>query len=167
MSKCPKCNASLPDAAYSCQFCGSSWGAPPPVRRAGGRGGATTSGGWERKAYYAISAWWMISGILSILSETVLADADSGGNILGIASGAFMALVGLGLILNVEFIRSFVNIVCFVNIAFGCLGVLGFFLFAAAPGIWGPILLLAHVLDMALSVLMIYVIGETDRAPDF
>jgi hypothetical protein len=172
MIKCPNCNASLPDSAGSCQFCQAVW-AP----QAGSPGKSRSIGGmnidrpetWTKKAYYAVAAWWTVSGIWSVLQATAFATKDNdGGGFLAIAFGAITALVGLGLLLKVEAVRNVVVIMAAFNILFGLLGLVTAVFFTFVGGFWGALMVIHEVVDIALAGLMIFLIGETDtRAPNY
>jgi len=172
MTKCPGCQATLPDGSTRCQFCGADWSAPPSVRAPARARGAAPSGaarpvaGWIWPAYYLVAAYWLASGVWLVLRGTVLASAeDQGGmGILGLLVGAFSAIVGLGLIARVEAARGIVNVLCFVNILFGSLDILGLFLGGLHFSLFELIGFLLAILQVGLSVLMIFLIGETESS---
>ena len=172
MLQCPKCAATLPDGSTFCQFCRSTW-APPPGMRAPQRMAASTPAlgqtyPWVWKAYYAIAGWWILNGTLSILRATAFAtEKDSGGGILAIVFGALTLLIGLGLVFRIDVARNLVTFLCFVSIVFGILGIVIMFFFAPVTGFWSVIGLASDILDIGLAGLMIFVIGETDRAPTY
>ena len=108
MTKCPKCNATLPDGSSSCQFCGNQWaGAPGSVSRSSKTAYSEGTPEWIWPAYYGISGWWILNGIYAILAATVFAPKSGGGvgSMIGLVIGAITALIGLGLILRVEAAR--------------------------------------------------------------
>jgi hypothetical protein len=161
MMKCPKCQASLPDGAGFCQFCKAQWAAPPPARmaRSGGVGSTVAGTGtrpWVWKAYYAIAAWWILEGAVDILGATVFAtEKHANGGMFAISLGAFSVLVGLGLILKVDLVRSIVNVLAWLNILFGLLGIVMAFFMVPVAGIWGALLMLKMFLNIGLSGLML------------
>ena len=178
MTKCQGCNATLPDGAAQCQFCGATL-APiaAPRGRAGGRqtGRAYTTTdqaseyAWVWWIYYGVAGWWILNGAFAIVSSVAF-EKDLGGifGIIGMIVGAFTALVGLGLILRVEAARGIVNVLCFIQILDGCFGLLVSFFWPGFIGMWGIIDMLVSVLRIAFAVLMIFAIGETEsRAPNF
>lgn len=172
MTKCPKCQATLPDGAGACQFCGTSLSAaPPPVRmpgRAIGRTPSPTYGQpkWIWPAYYAIAGWWILDGVRVIALSVGIGEGGFG--IFDMVLGAVTALVGVGLILRVDLARGIVNILCFLQILDGALSlIIGLFL-TAALGFWGAIGMIFSAIRIAVAVLMIFLIGETEsHAPNF
>lgn len=176
MTKCPDCNATLPDGAVHCQFCGAALAPTGGASRSGGRpaaGRAHSSSlqdrgeyAWAWWIYYGVSAWWILNGGYAIF----LSVTQSGG-LLGIISlliGLFTALVGLGLIFRVEAARGIVNVLCFIQILEGCFGLGVGFLLSGFIGIWGIIGMLMSILRIVFAVLMIFAIGETEsRGPNF
>ncbi len=95
----------------------------------------------------------------------------SGAGVIGIISlaiGIFTACVGLGLIFRVEAARGIVNVLCFIQILEGALGLAIGFLLSGFVGIWGIVGMIFSILRVVFAVLMIFAIGETEsRAPDF
>lgn len=171
MKKCPGCNATLPDMATGCQFCGASFAPPVPAGRGAGRLGGIVdyTGGrpsWVLPAYYGIAAWWVLSGLREVVSSTVVAHGEIG--ILTLLIGGATALVGLGLLLRVEAVRGIVNVLCFIQILDGAMSlVIGVFM-TGILGVWGAIGMIFSALQIALACLMIFLIGETDtKGPDF
>ncbi|NLH99565.1 MAG: zinc ribbon domain-containing protein [Chthonomonadales bacterium] len=164
MTKCPGCNATLPDGAQRCQFCGRTLG-PPSVRlgpRPAGRSADTMPGApaWVKPVYNLIAIYWVLNGAWGILSDTALAGKD-GPNLVGAAFGALGALIGLGLLLRIEAVRGVVNFVCALQILFGLLDVLSAFLLGWVLG------LILAIVQIATAGLMIFLIGETEtRAPN-
>src|SRR5437899_1950147 len=175
MIKCPGCQATLPDGALQCQFCGAQLAAPP-VARGYARGQTRQSSAmpgapsWVMPAYYGIALWWMLSGAWDILQATVWAGKDSGGflDVLGILFGGITALVGLGLLLRIDVVRGIVNVLCFLQIVFGILGLITSFLLSGPLGMIGILGMIHSIVDIGTAGLMIYLIGETEtRAPNF
>jgi hypothetical protein len=163
MIKCPKCQATLPDGAERCQFCGATF--TPAVSRAVGpddEPGRSVPLQWVWPAYYGIAAWWIFNGLYSVVQTVWRGQAGSAFGIVGIGIGALTALVGLGLILRVELARGIVNVLCFLQILDGAFGLLGSFLMSFAFGLLGAIAMIMSILQIALAVLMIFVIGETE-----
>jgi hypothetical protein len=117
-------------------------------------------------AYYAIAIYWIISGTWTILSGSgILTHKDP--TIISIIVGAVNVLVGFGLVFKVEVMRSIVNFFCFLNIAVGLLGLWEAVLLMPFFHLLGIVLILTQMLQIATSGLMIYLIGETDGAPNF
>lgn len=164
MTKCPGCNATLPDGASRCQFCGRTL-APPSVRLGPRRStpppdampGAPR---WVKPAYNLIASYWILNGVWGIISDTVLAGKD-GPNLVGAAMGALGALIGLGLLLRIEAVRGVVNFVCALQILFGILDVITAFILGS------PLMMILALVQIATAGLLIFLIGETEtRGPN-
>jgi hypothetical protein len=172
MIKCPKCNATLPDGAGHCQFCGNTFAAQPvpgrPPRNEDPDYGGSGSPQWVWPAYYLISAWWILNGIWGVIEVLLSKDPGSLFGIIAMLLNVVTALVGLGLILRVELARGIVNVLCFLQILEGIFGLLGSFAMTFVFGLFGAIAMIMSVIQIALAVVMIFVIGETEsRAPNF
>jgi hypothetical protein len=169
LQKCPNCQATLPDFAKSCQFCGTAFAQPPPPpgTRASKVGSAVNSLRWVKPAYYGIAGWWVLSGLLVVLEGLGVV----GGGRLGVIDvlfGAVTALIGLGLILQVDAARGVVNVLCFLQILFGLFGLAMLFLNPFVGGTWGVIAAVMTFIQIGLAGLMIFLIGETEtRGPNF
>lgn len=72
------------------------------------------------------------------------------------------AIIGLGLLARLEFIRGIVNFVCGLSLIFGLFGLLGALLGTLASGAMGLLFLVFQLIDLATNAGMIYLIGETD-----
>jgi hypothetical protein len=170
MQQCSKCNATLPDFAKSCQFCGNTWSAPPPPPGTGPSkiGAAVSSLRWVKPAYYGIAGWWVISGVLSVLEGAGVMGEAGGLGVVGAFFGAITALIGLGLILQVDAARGIVNVLCFLQIFFGLLDLVFLFFSPFIGGVWGIISVILTFIQIGLAGLMIFLIGETEtRGPNF
>lgn len=170
MVNCPQCNATLPPGSVHCQFCGASFGAAPPGRP--GAPGARPTGHyagrrgleWVPIAYTLVSIWWIVDGGLSVARGL---STGSGSISLGMIFGALTALVGLGLLLKVEFVRGIVNFLSFFQILFGLFDVVVLFFLSPIVGIWGPIGMILAFIRVGVGGLMIFLIGETEtRGPN-
>ena len=169
MIKCPKCSATLPDGAGYCQFCQATFLPTQPSRAAQSEAeqelGIASQPTWVWPAYYAIAGWWIASGLFNIIADLVRTGSASPFVIL---VNGLSALIGLCLVLKVEFIRKLVNVVCFFNIVFGLFGVIGTVFSPAIKGLFGLIYLLIQAVGIASAGFMIYLLGETDtQAPNF
>lgn len=169
MITCPKCSQSLPDWAQSCQFCGSSLAnVPRPKVEKEKRTTLGAIPSWIWALYYIVCVYWLADGAFAILNSTqVISFAGQkmeSTDYLGMFFGAVRILIGLGLILRLEFIRAYVNFVCFLNILGGLLGCWAGIMLMAANGLVGSILVIVNGLQVIASGLMIWLIGETDRA---
>src|SRR5687767_9493729 len=169
MTKCPRCNATLPDGAFQCQFCGTGLAPAPGQARAGGRQSKAIRQdrgefAWAWWIYYVVAGWWVLNGVYAIA-----ASVQGGGlGIISLVIGVFTAFVGLGLIFRVEAARGIVNVLCFIQILEGAFGLAVGFLLSGFVGIWGILGMLFSILRVVFAVLMIFAIGETEsRAPDF
>jgi hypothetical protein len=175
---CPKCNATLPDWAQTCQFCQADVKAVArPVAPAAPKQSltASTSPGWVAGAYYALCVFFLLEGAYDILRAVMITQEKVMGSVvgwgfesfLGVIVGAFTCLIGLGLLLRVEFIRGIVNFFCGLRILFGLVGLLGSLGGVLLFGALGFLFLVMNVVDIATAAFMIYLIGETDkRAPN-
>jgi hypothetical protein len=164
MIKCPNCQATLPDEAVSCQFCGKAWGAPPRPTRGPRMQPDTTSGSprWVLPVYYLIAVWWIVDGVRSVVGLLALKH-----NLWGLW-GLIDVAMGVGLLMRVEVVRGLVNLFSFVQILLGVLGIVTGFLMSAVMGFYGALLMLINTLEIAAAVFMIFLIGETEtRGPNF
>jgi len=169
--QCPNCHRTLPPAAQNCHFCGASLtGVARPVaqKKVIKRGGAP----WIWTLYYIIAVYWMLEGLV-ILAFGIVSMASSGGEtvpilqamgVLVLAIGAFITLLGLGLILKWEWCRGVVNFFCWLHILFGLLrfariAMLGFLFFSPAALIANLFFL---IVGLAAAGLQIWVLSETD-----
>lgn len=171
---CPTCNRQVIAGVPTCQFCGSDLRgmAPTQAKRSifvdsdsyepvhsGGKPG------WVVPAYYIVSSYFIISGLLAILLTVTNKKemADPGVfTWVSLAFSAMSVLLGLGLIAKIEIIRGIVNFVCGISLVFGIIGLLGSFGGILAFGLLGVVGLLRNVLDICMNAFMMYLIGETD-----
>jgi hypothetical protein len=157
MIQCPQCKRTLPDGNVRCQFCGadvSTIPRPVPVKKtvAAQAPGAPS---WVGTAYYAVCGYYMLSGAINL--------------VMGILRGPFVMLLGalslifgLGLIFKVDFIRGIANIICWIQIVFGILGLAMSFGWAMIIGPLAFLLIAMNVIQVCMAGFMIYLIGETD-----
>lgn len=167
MISCPKCNATLPDGADRCQFCGQTFTPfrSPNAPRAGRQPGLSDLK-WVNFAYYGIAGWWAISNLIRV--AVMLSRGVSGFDMFGLAISGATALVGIGLIFRVELARGIVNILCFLQILFGAMWLLAGFFMTPVMGVMGGMLMIFAAIQIALAGVMIFVIGETEiRGPNF
>jgi hypothetical protein len=166
--KCPKCSATLPDGAGYCQFCQATFLPTQPVRSVEERElEIAPQPQWVWPAYYAVAGWWIADGLINIIYELVKSSA-SGPSPLSLLMNGVSALIGLGLLLKVELVRKIINVFCFINIVFGILGLIPIIFSRMTTGIFGLFVLLTQVIGIASSVLMIYLLGETDtQTPNY
>lgn len=89
-------------------------------------------------------------------------------NVINLILHVVTILVGLGLILRVELARGIVNALCFLQILQGVFGLLGSFIFTFVVPLFGAIAMIFSFVQIALAILMIFLIGETEsRAANF
>src|SRR5262245_17294319 len=121
MITCPGCQKTLPDWSKNCQFCGYDVQkvvrpvAPPKIRHAM----STDALPWAFPAYYAVSGYWILSGGLGVLQG--IGAVGGGSNLVALVFGGLTAVMGLGLVFRIEFIRGIVNVVSFLKILGGLL----------------------------------------------
>jgi len=163
MIKCPKCTATLPDGSGYCQFCQSTFVPVGPVQKQKEKVEIDFSGmpKWVWPAYRGIAIWWIVTGLYGIAS-TLLGPGKDTPDVLFMAAEGLSAMIGIGLLAKVEFVRKLVNICCFLTILQGGLGVVRIIISPHITGILALIQLLIEVLNIGCAVLMIYLIGETE-----
>ena len=162
MITCPKCQSPLPDWATSCQFCGADVGkvarpgAVPTQKRASVGGPAR----WVWVTYYLIAGYWVVSGGLEILKTCT---DRSGPNWVVIVFAGVSALLGVGLICQVEEARGISHICAWLKMLDGA----GWTVVGLWGILWSPLLGIVLVIFGLLNVvtggLMVYLIGETSR----
>ena len=170
---CPTCNKQVIAGVPTCQFCGSDLRgmAPAQAKRSvfidpdshevvhsGGKPG------WIYPAYYAVSGYYALSGVIGILTVVLNKKNDLSDpfTIAAMAIYAVGLLIGIGLMLKIELVRGIVNFFSFLKILGDLRGILfSLGLIVISTG-WGIFLLIFNVFDLCASVLMIYLIGETD-----
>jgi hypothetical protein len=171
MITCPGCQKTLPDWSKNCQFCGADTAKvsrPEPVKKPQ-YVSSLDAPKWVWWAYYGIGAYWMIGGFISVLEGFGLPKLDFSevSNIVALVMGGVNVLIGLGILLRIEFIRGIVNVICFMNILSGLLGAWGSFLGIGLFGFVSVLFMLLNLFDVATGGLMIFLLGETDkRAPN-
>jgi hypothetical protein len=169
MIKCPKCSATLPDGSGYCQFCQATFVPLDPVRKPVEKEEINFAAmpPWVWPAYRGISIWWIVMGLYSVVSSLLTA-GSAGPNVFVIAMGGISAIVGIGLLAQIDFIRKLVNICCFLQILQGALGLLAIIISPHITGIFGLIMLVIQFVNIVCAVLMIYLIGETEsKAADY
>lgn len=89
---------------------------------------------------------------------------ESGGfAYVGIVFGAITALVAIGLMARIELVRGIVNILSFLRILSGALGLWGALMGSLFIGPLAILFAIFSAIDMASGLFMIYLIGETDK----
>lgn len=174
MITCPKCAQSLPDWSQVCQFCQSDLKNVPRPKPAPGQNSSRPlmqAAAWIWPAYYIISVYYVISGLMDVLGGVVMMTQHKN-NVLGeqlgffgyiaMIIGAITIVIGLGLLLRVEIVRGIVNVFCWIAILSGAFGLLGSVMSGGFFTAWGIVGIVKNVFSIATSGLMIYLIGETD-----
>lgn len=170
MITCPGCQKTLPDWAKQCQFCGSDTTkvARPVAQVKERRPMSTDAAPWVFGVYYAISGYYLLSGLFDVLIGVgVVGPEQMRGSIAHLVFGGLRMVLGLGLITRWEPVRGIVNVACFLTmIGAGLNAFQGFFLLPLL-GAFMAIALVLDVIDFATAGFMIFLIGETDkRAPN-
>lgn len=183
MIQCSNCNQSLPDWAKSCQFCGNDVSSVqrPAAPGKPQRAPVSATPGWIWPVYYALCAYWVISGLggaadsyrtaitpvkmeMFGIKETIEAPGfGSFGFILGITIATFKILVGIGLAARVEIARGIANFLAGLSILFGLIGLAGSAVGTLVAGAFGVLMMFLNVLDIVNGGLTIYLIGETEK----
>ncbi|HWA84246.1 MAG TPA: hypothetical protein VG820_12455 [Fimbriimonadaceae bacterium] len=172
MISCPKCNATLPDWAQTCQFCQTDVKAVPRSKAvAPQKKGWTPAAPWIWPCYYAMCAFFVLEGLGGIIqtllgSHHKIMGQEVGLDVMSYVSMAidgFTILIGIGLALRVEIIRGIVNFFCGLRILFGIID-LGFALLGSLlVGALGFVFVILNLVNIASAGFMIYLIGETDK----
>ena len=187
MIACSGCHNTLPDWAQKCQFCGADVtkvARPAPV----GKKPQTyaPSPTWIWPVYYALCAYWIISGLghgaetyhtaitpvkvefLGMKQTMEAPGVFAFWSVVGFTLAAFRTLVGVGLAARVELARGIANFLAGLSILFGVLGLVGSFASALFIGPWAVLGILMNTADIVVGAMTIYLIGETERsAPSF
>lgn len=169
MITCPKCNQSLPDWATNCQFCGTSLAnVPRPKAEKEHRTQLGVIPGWVWGLYYGVCVYWILDGTFDVLNAFHVIKIGSEQvqdiDVISLIGGSISIICGLGLVLRLEVVRGIVNFFCFLNILSGLLGGWAGLMLMAVNGLFGSIILIVNLLQVITSGLMVWLIGETDRA---
>ncbi len=175
MISCPHCKATLPDGTTYCQFCRNNFATETAAQAA--RRTQTDDDAvytypeskplnlkWVYPVYYGIATWWVVNALISIMRLATSGIIGSPVGIILLLLTLFPLLVGVGLLCKVELARGYVNVICWLNILGGVLNLATSFILSLFPmvGLWGILGMFFAVVNIALSILMIFVIGETD-----
>ncbi len=118
--------------------------------------------------YVVMSSAWLVLGIISITLVVFVspsAHKQSGPEVFGFISGAiaaFQVLLGIGLVARVDLVRGIVNVICWISIVIGLLGLLGDFTVMLFFGPVGFLLVLFDIIRVAINASMVWLVGETD-----
>lgn len=176
MIQCPKCQQSLPDWAQVCQFCQTDLkGVSRPKSTDPAYARPTSNYGqpaaWIWPTYYIISAYWIISGLKTLISaillsmtakENIFGESVKSLDVVGMVVGALTIATGIGLAAKIEFVRGIVNVLCFLQILGNICGLASLIMIGSIFGPWVLIGVVFQVLNILTAALMIYIIGETD-----
>lgn len=174
MVSCLKCISSPPNWAKKCQFSGSDTAkvARPAVQKSKQKIAAFETPVWINVCYYAISGWFILSALISAATSVIAINSASNRNsilgepnafdYIGLVFCAIQILIGLGLILKIEFVRGIVNFFCAIQILLSILGGLAAFPMMVVSPLIGILYLLLQIFNIATAGFMIYLIGETD-----
>lgn len=164
---CPKCRKLLPVWQETCQFCGEI--IPEQVRReAADRSDPARSqpvGAAPDKrvilAYYVIAIVWAAMGLLGVVRNVITDDA-------GLLALPFVIInliqvvLGIGLLLRIEFIRVVVNFIAGVNLLLTA-AFLIIFMPVRLVIPWGWVSVIYDLFTIAVCGLVIFLIAETDQ----
>lgn len=163
MIQCPSCANTLLDHAVRCQFCGADVAKvprpPAAVKKVSTYGQPAK---WIWPAYYLVCVYWVLSGTFDVVRALGLLSGSKDIDVLMVVIGGLTALIGLGMAARIELIRGIVNVVCWLQIASGVLGLLSSLALIAIFGAIGILIFVLNVLDIATGGFMIYLVGETD-----
>lgn len=164
MIQCPQCRNSLPDTFTKCQFCGADvTKVPRPVQPKVQRSSYGEPAKWVFLAYYGIAGYWLIGGAMDIFRGVKSLEESGGFAYIGIVFGAITALVAIGLMARIELVRGIVNILSFLRILSGALGLWGALMGSLFIGPLAILFAIFSAIDVASGLFMIYLIGETDK----
>ena len=83
--------------------------------------------------------------------------------IVFIIFGAIKTLLGLGLVFKINFARGVVNVVCVLQALSGLWGIFISFVLIPLIHAWALLSIIENIVSVGTALLMIYLIGETDR----
>ncbi len=169
---CPTCQKQVLSGMATCQFCGSDLRGMAPTQKKSMFIDSDSyepvhSGGkpnWVYPAYYSLSAYFALSGIVGIFLIMIdkKKDLSDPFTIAMIAIHGIGLVVGLGLLAKIEVVRAIVNYLSFAKILGALRGILGSLTMMMISTGLGILFLIFSVLDLCAAVMMIYLIGETD-----
>lgn len=180
--KCPKCGASLPDWAKSCHFCQtdvSKVSRPDrPDTKKHYKQFETPK--WIWACYFFIAAWWILGGAYDVMDSFYFFGKSPdmlklekefatkfGPNVVGIISGTLTCLFGIGLALKIEIIRGIVNFVAGLKLIFALFGLAGALMGMTFAGFLSLPFIIFNIVDIMTSGMLLWLIGETDMAPNW
>jgi hypothetical protein len=117
---------------------------------------------WVLTAYYGISVWYILDGF-RIGAAALAAAAKEGLDVISVIIAVLNIVIGLGLLLRIEVIRSIVVFFAALNILFGIFSLVGSILGTMMFGWLSFVFTIWICISILLNMLMIYLVGETDR----
>ena len=121
---------------------------------------------WVWPAYYSICAYFILTGLVGVIMTAIsISRAKDGVGIFDYVSlvvGAITALIGIGLVAKVDFVRGIVNIFCWIQIVSSVLGAASLLLAGLILGPFAILMAFWRLIDAVTAGLMIFLIGETD-----
>ena len=180
MIQCPKCKATLPDWQTKCQFCQADTAAvarPAAAPKAQKNYGHFAIPKWVWIAYYVIAVLWLIDGGLTLLGSIMVINAANSSSTsslsfginnpyLGVFTGGAVFACGFGMLIRNQFLRTCTTWVAGLRILRGLASLIFGLSATAVFGLLGLILLIFQIIGIFSSILVIYVIGETDKQAD-
>ena len=164
MIQCPSCKNSLPDTFTRCQFCGADvTKVPRPVVTKVVKPSYQPDK-WVWVAYFGIAGYWLIGGAMDIFRGIQSLNSAGFFSYIGIGFGALTAVVAIGLMARVELARGIVNVLCFLRIIFGAIGLWGALLGSLVVGPIALLFAIFSAFDILSGGLMIYLLGETEKS---
>lgn len=172
MISCPKCHASLPDWAKTCQFCQNDvTKVVRPVAVKTDKGPLIPVAPWVWGAYYALSVYFLLNGGYEIFSAFRISHQKILGEEIGFGFasifvtllGAFHIVLGIGLLFQIQVLRNVVNFILGMSVLLGILNLALSLPGVMIGGFYGFLSLMTQALQIAASAFMIYLIGETDK----
>ena len=171
--QCPNCQRSLPPNAQHCHFCGASLaGVARPIAAPKAPKYRKGVEPWVMTLFYIAASYWILEGLFFLglgLIAMILPDAQSiaplnlviGGGFMAI--GAFIALIGLGLLMKWEWCRGVANVFCWIRIVVGfwrLKNIITMGLFFQRSGIF--IDFMFAIVGIAVAGLQVWLLSETD-----
>jgi len=169
MIKCPKCNASLPVSYTRCQFCGtdvSSVPRPAMPKQQQARTYSAAPAPWIVPTYYVVCCFFLLEGVFDLVTGLGVLGAKEASPI-SIVFGAVTILFAIGMMLKIDLVRGIANILLWIQIALGLLSLYSTIMLIPLLGPLGIGLAILCIIRVAVAGFMIFLIGETDGAPNF
>lgn len=130
--------------------------------------------------YYFIAAWWILGGAYDVVDSFYFFGKSPdmlklekefaikfGPNVIGIIAGTLTCLFGLGLALKIEIIRGIVNFVAGLKLIFALFGLAGALMGMTFAGFLSLPFIILNIVDIMTSGMLLWLIGETDMAPNW